>query len=83
MCTHRLFASATTLAFYLSHFLDSYTRGFGYHTIFLIIIATMIFPKKGAVEKFIAGMAIMKYFEKHFENQQNDAQASLEPLYPM
>lgn len=43
----------------------------------------MIFPKKGAVEKFIAGMAIMKYFEKHFENQQNDAQASLEPLYPM
>jgi len=63
-------ASAITLAFYLSYLLNSYTKGFGCATIFFTIVAFLISWKKSAVEKFIAGIAVKRYFEKHCEAQE-------------
>lgn len=60
-------ASAVTLAFYFSHLLDSYAKGFGCATIFFTLLAILILKKKSNVEKFIAGLTIRRYFEKHCE----------------
>lgn len=65
-------AAAITLAFYLSYLLNSYTRGFGCATIFFTLLACLILWKKLAVEKFIAGIAIRRYFEKHCEAEEED-----------
>lgn len=59
--------SAITLAFYLSYLLNSYTKGFGCAAIFFTLVACLILWKKNAVEKFISGIAIRRYFEKHCE----------------
>lgn len=63
-------ASAVTLAFYLSSLLNSYTKGFGCATVFFILVAFFISWKKSAFEKFICGIAIRRYFEKHCEAQE-------------
>lgn len=60
-------AAAITLAFYLSDLLDSYTKGFGCATIFFILVACLVLWKKLAFEKFVAGIAVKRYFEKHCE----------------
>ena len=65
-------ASAITLAFYLSYLLNSYTKGFGCATIFFTLVAFLIVWKKSAVEKFISGIAIRRYFEKHCEAQEEE-----------
>lgn len=65
-------AAAITLAFYLSYLLNSYTKGFGCATIFFTLLACLILWKKSAVEKFIAGIAIRRYFEKHCEAEEEE-----------
>lgn len=65
-------AAAITLAFYLSYLLNSYTKGFGCATIFFTLLACLILWKKLAVEKFIAGIAIRRYFEKHCEAEEEE-----------
>lgn len=68
-------SAAITLAFYLSYLLDSYTKGFGCATIFFILLACLILWQKLAVEKFIAGIAIKRYFEKHCEEEEEKEKA--------
>lgn len=60
-------ASAVTLAFYFAHLLDSYTKGFGCAAIFFTLLAVLILKKKTGLEKFIAGLAIRRYFQKYCE----------------
>jgi|GEM_PF-3379678 len=64
--------SAITLAFYLSHLLGSYSRGFGCAALFFTLLALLISWKKNAFERFIAGLAIRRYFEKHCEEVMED-----------
>lgn len=65
-------ASSVTLAFYLSYLLKSYALGFGCATIFFMLLAGLVRWKQLAVEKFIAGIAIKRYFEKHYEAEEDD-----------
>lgn len=60
-------AGSVTLAFYLSALFDSYTLGFGCTTIFFTLSALLIGWKKLAIENFIAGLVIRRYFTKHCE----------------
>ena len=67
-------AASVTLAFYLSQLLKSCTLGFGCATIFFTMLALLIVWKKAAVEKFIAGVAIRRYFAKHHEAELEEEQ---------
>ncbi|WP_228098662.1 YihY/virulence factor BrkB family protein [Pedobacter sp. MC2016-24] len=54
-----------TLAFYLSHVLGSFTRGFGCAAVFFMVIALLVLFLKDKLESVIADMAIQRYFAKH------------------
>jgi len=62
-------ASAVTLAFYLSHLLNTYTGGFGCSTVFFALLALVVNWKKAPIEKFVAGVVIRRYFAKHHETE--------------
>lgn len=75
-------ASAVTLAFYLSQLLNSYTKGFGCAAIFFTILPFLLLWKKAAIERFIAGIAVRRYFVKHYEEQLEEPICN-EPVNPV
>jgi uncharacterized membrane protein len=59
-------AGAVTLAFYFSSLFHSYTAGFGVAAIFFLLLAVIVlFTKAKYLEKWIANLAIKRYFAKH------------------
>jgi len=60
-------AGSVTLAFYFSALLKSYTLGFGCTAVFFTLSALLIGWKKLAIENFLAGLVIRRYFAKHCE----------------
>ncbi|RZL52844.1 MAG: phage holin family protein [Pedobacter sp.] len=61
-------SGAVTLAFYFASLFDSYTAGFGVAAIFFLLLAIVVFLTKDKfIERWIANFAIKRYFEKHYE----------------
>jgi hypothetical protein len=59
-------AGAITLAFYFSFLFHSYTAGFGVAAIFFLIFAIIVLMTKSKyIEKWIANLAVKRYFSKH------------------
>lgn len=74
-------ASAVTLAFYLSNLLHSYVKGFGFATLFFMILVGIMLWKKDALERIVAGVVIRRYFEKYCENgKEGDCQDEEESI---
>ena len=66
-------AACITLAFYLSDLLNSYTQGFGCTAlIFLAIAVITLLAKDRYIEKWISNMTVRRYFEKHFEEDEEE-----------
>ncbi|MES2826919.1 MAG: phage holin family protein [Bacteroidota bacterium] len=63
-------AAAVTLAFYFSSLFASYTKGFGVAALFFLGLAIVVFLIKDKyIEKWIANIAIRRYFEKHYSEE--------------
>jgi uncharacterized membrane protein len=61
-------AGAVTLAFYFSALFNSYTAGFGVAAIFFLLFAIVVLATKDKyIEKWIANVAVKRYFAKHCE----------------
>jgi uncharacterized membrane protein len=61
-------AGAVTLAFYFSALFNSYTAGFGVAAIFFLLFAIVVLATKDKyIEKWIANIAVRRYFAKHCE----------------
>jgi uncharacterized membrane protein len=61
-------AGAVTLAFYFSALFNSYTAGFGVAAIFFLLFAIVVLATKDKyIEKWIANVAVRRYFAKHCE----------------
>ena len=64
-------AGSITLAFYFSSLFDSYTAGFGVAAIFFLVFAIVVLMTKDKyIEKWIANIAIKRYFSKHCEESE-------------
>jgi hypothetical protein len=62
-------AGAITLAFYFSSLFNSYTAGFGVAAVFFLLFALVVNATKAKyIEKWIANLAIKRYFAKHCES---------------
>ena len=65
-------AGSITLAFYFSSLFDSYTAGFGVAAIFFLVFAIVVLMTKDKyIEKWIANIAIKRYFSKHCEESED------------
>ncbi len=59
-------AASVTLAFYFSALLGSYTKGFACAALFYFLVAILVGVMKDKyIEKWIASMAVKRYFDKH------------------
>lgn len=65
-------ASTLTLTFYFANLLNSYVKGFSCITAFFILLTLLVLWKKVAIQKYIRGKTIKRYFEKHCESQQDE-----------
>ena len=64
-------AGAVTLAFYFSSLFHSYTAGFGVAAVFFLLFAIVVLlTKEKYIEKWIANLAIKRYFVKHCEEDE-------------
>jgi len=64
---------AITLAFYLSSLFHSYTTGFGIAAIFFFVFAIVVLLTKDKyIEKWIANIAIKRYFAKHYQDSEDE-----------
>jgi membrane protein len=63
-----------TLAFYLSERFESHTQGFGCAAAFFLIAALLVLFTKPKIESFIGGMIINRYFSKHCDVEEEDAE---------
>ena len=65
-------AGSITLAFYFSSLFDSFTAGFGVAAIFFLVFAIVVLMTKDKyIEKWIANIAIKRYFSKHCEESED------------
>lgn len=63
----------TTLAFFLSDVLGSFTRGFGCVALIYILLAFVVyFTKEKYMEKRLVNFAIRKYFDKLADNDEDE-----------
>ena len=64
-------AGAVTLAFYFASLFNSYTAGFGVAALFFLLLAIVVFlTKNNYIEKWIANFAIRRYFQKHYQEEE-------------
>lgn len=66
-------AGAITLAFYFSELFHSYTAGFGIAAVFFLLFAIVVLLTKDKyIEKWIANIAIKRYFAKHYTDTEEN-----------
>ena len=66
-------AGAITLAFYFAELFHSYTAGFGIAAVFFLLFAIVVlFTKDKYIEKWIANIAIKRYFAKHYTDTEEN-----------
>ena len=66
-------AGAITLAFYFSELFHSYTAGFGIASVFFLLFAIVVLLTKDKyIEKWIANIAIKRYFAKHYTDTEEN-----------
>lgn len=71
-CLVAFLAAAVTLAFYFSSLLSSYTAGFGIAALFFLLFAIVVFLIKDKfLEKWITNIAVRRYFEKHYNEEES------------